>query len=168
MFIKKMKNKIQHYEKTALISASSQDVFNYVDDHKSFSSHMNKSSWMMGGGSMDTELDEGQGKVIGSHIRMKGKIFGINLFLDEIVTHREPPHRKVWETVGIPKLLVIGNYTMGFEINSENNNSRLRVFIDYELPTKKSTQWLGQLFGDMYAKWCVRLMINGVTEHFRK
>jgi len=26
---------------------------------------------------------------------------------------------------------------------------------------------LGVLFGDMYAKWCVRQMLNGVVEHFK-
>lgn len=161
-----MKSKIHHDEETSLIQASPEDVFNYADDHKHFSSHMNKSSWMMGGGSMKTELDEGQGKTVGSHIQMKGKVFGINLYLDEVVTHHEPPRRKEWETVGAPKLLVIGNYKMGFEISTKNSISQLKVFIDYELPEAIISRLLGQLFGKMYAKWCVRQMINGVTEHF--
>lgn len=163
-----MKSKIYHYEETSLIQATPEDVFNYVDDQKRFSSHMSKSSWMMGGGSMSTEFDEGQGKTIGSHIQMKGRVFGINLYLDEVVTLREPPHRKEWETVGVPKLLVIGNYKMGFEISPKDSVSQLRVFIDYELPTTTNSRWLGQLFGKMYAKWCVQQIANGVAEYFRK
>jgi hypothetical protein len=163
-----MKRKIHHYEETSLIQASPEEVFSYVDNHANFSSHMNKPSWMMGGGSMEIELDEGQGKTIGSHIQMKGQVFGINLYLDQVVMLREPPHRKEWETVGVPKLLVIGNYKMGFEINAMNRVSQLKVFIDYELPSTTISRWLGQLFGKMYAKWCVQQMANGVAEHFSR
>lgn len=158
----------RHYEDSALINAGSEDIFAYVDDHTRFSSHMNRSSWMMGGGSMKTEMDQGMGQNVGSHIRMRGNVFGISLFFDEVVTHHEPPRRKVWETVGTPKLLVVGNYRMGLEINDENGISRLRVFIDYMLPAAASTRWLGYLFGGIYAKWCVRQMIHGTMEQFKK
>lgn len=30
---------------------------------------------------------------------MSGKVFGVRLFLDEVVTRRNPPTDKVWETV---------------------------------------------------------------------
>ncbi|OGE82944.1 MAG: hypothetical protein A2846_02175 [Candidatus Doudnabacteria bacterium RIFCSPHIGHO2_01_FULL_49_9] len=157
----------KHYEDSVFIRAPAGQVFDYVDDHSRFSSHMSQSSWMMGGGRMNTELDDGRGQTVGSHIRLNGKVFGINLFLDEVVTHRQPPSRKIWETVGTPKLLVIGNYRMGLEISSENEGSRLRIFIDYELPTGVSTRWLGYLFGGIYAKWCVRQMVRGVCEQFK-
>ena len=44
---------------------------------------------------------------------MNGRILGLKLSLDEVVTERDPPARKVWETVGVPRLLVIGPYRMG-------------------------------------------------------
>lgn len=46
----KKDTELRHDEESLLISASPEDVFAYVDDHKRFSSHMNQSSWMMGGG----------------------------------------------------------------------------------------------------------------------
>ncbi|HCE31378.1 MAG: hypothetical protein UT54_C0067G0015 [Candidatus Daviesbacteria bacterium GW2011_GWB1_39_5] len=155
-----------HYQEAALIQASPNDAFNFIDDHNAFSSHMNKSSWMMGGGKMETQVDEGNGQKVGSHIRMSGKVLGINLFLEEVVTEYNPPHRKAWETVGNVTLLVIGNYQMGVEIVPENEESKLKIFIDYDFPTGVS-KLLGVLFGDMYAKWCVRQMLNGVVEHFK-
>ena len=163
-----MNKKRRHYEENTLISTSPQEVFNYVDNHSNFSSHMTKSSWMMGGSRMKVDLDEEKGKKIGSHIKMHGKVLGIELSLDEIVTKREPPKSKIWETVGTPKLLLIGPYQMGLEIKSQKGNSNLEVFIDYELPTTISTRWLGYLFGGIYAKWCVSQMINGTRNHFRK
>lgn len=156
----------KHYEDTSLIPASARDIFDFIDDHSRFSSHMNESSWMMGGGKMETKVDEGKGQKVGSHIQMTGKVLGISLFLDEVVTEYSAPHRKVWETVGNPKLLVIGNYQMGVDLSSENSRSSLTVFIDYELPNGV-LKLVGYLFGRMYAKWCVRQMLGGVTAHFK-
>ena len=127
---------------------------------------MNNPSWMMGGGKMETQVDEGKGQKVGSHIRMGGKVFGINLYLDEVVRERVPPNRKVWQTVGNPKLLVIGNYRMGVEVTSGNSKSKLKVFIDYELP-EGAAKLLGILFGGMYAKWCVKQMLRSTVDHFK-
>ena len=157
---------IRHYEGNILLHASLQKVFDYVDDHSKFSSHMNQSSWMMGGGSMNTSIDDGHGQRVGSHIRMNGKILGINLFLDEVVTIHEPPRAKRWETVGDVKLLVCGPYRMNINVEPQDNCTLLRVSIDYALPN--SNVWLGKLFGGMYAKWCVQLMIKGARDYFLK
>lgn len=161
-----MTKEMRHFEKNASIQASSQKVFGYVDDHSSFSAHMSQSSWMMIGGNMDTQTDEKRGQEVGSHIRMNGKVLGIKIFLDEVVTEHKPPFSKAWQTVGDLKLLVIGHYRMGLEISPENSYCKLKVYIDYELPQSFKTRWLGLLFGEIYAKWCVNQVINGVKEHF--
>ncbi len=57
------------------------------------------------------------------------------------------------------------DYQMGVEINSQDKASNLKVFIDYELP-KGVNRLLGYLFGDVYAKWCVRQMLDGAREEF--
>lgn len=157
---------MQHHEDSALIPARAEDVFAYVDDQPRLSSHMSQSSWAMGGGRMETSVDAGRGQEVGSHMRLSGRVLGIELFLEQVVTHREPPRNKAWETIGNPKLLVIGNYRMGLDITPQNDNSILRVFIDYELPATPGTRWLGYLFGRVYAKWCVRQMVQGAREHF--
>lgn len=156
----------KHLEKSATITANTTSVFDFIDDHVKLSSHMNKSSWMMGGGKMTTEVDEGNGQKVGSHIKMKGKIMGFNLFLDEVVTERSHPARKVWKTVGNPNLLVIGNYQMGVELTPEDNKTKLKVFIDYDLPGN-GAKVLGVMFGGMYANWCVDQMLNSVVDHFK-
>jgi len=154
-----------HYEESLTVLASPKDVFSFVDDHANFSSHMSKSSWMMGGGKMGVSIDAGQGQQVGSHIRLNGKAFGISIYLDEIVTQHQPPHLKVWETVGMPKLLIIGRYQMKIAINPKDTGSLLLVSIDYDLPP--AYPWLGKLFGGVYAKWCVRQMTRGVRDHFQ-
>lgn len=156
----------KHYEEHIVVNADADVLFRFADNHHNFSSHMNKSQWWMGGGRFETKIDEGKGQKVGSHIQMAGKILGIKMFLDEVIIKREPPFRKSWETVGNLNLLVIGNYELGFKITPENNNSKLKVYIDYELPRSLRTHWLGILFGGMYAKMCVQQMTNGVKNHF--
>lgn len=113
---------------------------------------------------METTIDEGGGKKVGSHIRLSGRAFGIRLSLDEVVTRYEPFRFKTWETVGTPELVVIGHYRLGVEITPQDAGSTLRIFIDYNLPEKNG--WLGRLFGRTYARWCVRQMLHGVRDHF--
>src|SRR3989304_1915829 len=118
-----MNKELKHYEERARIPTSPKALFSYVDDHSRFSSHMSRSSWMMGGGNMNVSVDEGGGQKVGSHIRLSGTAFGIKLSLDEIVTRHEPPNFKIWEAVGTPKLLIIGFYSMGIEIKPQNTHS---------------------------------------------
>jgi hypothetical protein len=153
---------MRHYEEVRPIPASAADVFALIDDHTRLSAHMSKSSWMMGGGKMDIAVDEGGGRRVGSHIKLSGTAFGIHVALDEVVTAHEPPRRKAWETVGEPRLLIIGAYKMAVAITPQSSGSTLQVSIDYE-PLRT---FLGVVFGDAYAKWCVRRMLNDAAAHF--
>ena len=153
----------RHSERTVSIPVSASDVFSFIDDHKRLASHMDKSSWMTGGGRMDVTIDARRGQAIGSHTTMSSKAFGLRLFLDEVVTSHEPPYRKTWETVGDPRLVVVGRYGMGFDIRERGEGCELRVWINYDLPPQR---WLGRLFGSAYAKWCVSQMINDTRIQF--
>ena len=115
---------------------------------------------------MLTMVDEGRGRRVGSHIRLDGRVLGLRLSLDEVVTEHDPPRRKVWETVGGPRLLVIGAYRMGFEIAADGPRSALRVFIDYALPERGASRWLGRAFGSWYARWCTRRMVSDAARAY--
>ena len=155
-----------HDESSALVSASPERVFALIDDHERLSTHMSQSSWRMGGGRMNTVLDERRGQRVGSHIRVSGRVLGLELSLDEVVTERQPPTRKVWETVRSPRLLVIGPYRMGFEVTPSGSGSLLRVFIDYAMPPSWPARWLGRVLGGYYAHWCTRNMVNDAVRQF--
>ena len=155
-----------HDESSVLVAASPERVFALIDNHEHLLSHMSQSSWRMGGGRMTTILDERRGQGVGSHIRVSGRVLGLELALDEVVTMREPPTRKVWETVGSPRLLVIGPYRMGFEVTPRGSGSLLRVFIDYALPSPWPGRLLGRVFGGYYAHWCTQRMVNDAVRQF--
>lgn len=115
---------------------------------------------------MTYEFDEGRGQTIGSRIRMSGAAFGLPLHVDEVVTAREAPYRKVWETVGAPRLLVVGSYEMGFEIKPALGGSNLRVWIAYDLAPGLFGRALGPLLAPRYARWCVGRMASDVVAFF--
>lgn len=152
-----------HEESRGTVKASPTEVFSRLDDHTRLSAHMSRRSWKMGWGKMETVLDDGRGKTIGSHIVLRGRVFGVSLYVDEVVIIREPPIRKSWETVGSPRLLIIGPYRMSFELSeSEPYQTLVSVRIDYD-PTPGL---LGQLFGRSYATWCTRQMLRDAQRAF--
>ena len=154
-------------ESSGFVQSPMDQVFAHIDDHTRLSSHMGEPSWRTGGGRMETELDEGRGQKVGSRICLSGRVFGVELSVEETVTERNPPRRKVWETTGAPKLLVIGHYRMGFELSPQGTGSVLRVFIEYGLPEGGLARWLGRLFGRYYARWCTQQMVDDAVTHFR-
>ncbi|WP_243073713.1 SRPBCC family protein [Microbacterium sp. SS28] len=151
-------------EASARLTATAEEVFTFLDDHRSIAVHMGAGrSPMMGGGEMALELDAGGGREVGSHIRMTGTAFGLKLALDQVVVERTPPTSKAWQTVS-QRLIVIGAYAMGFRIEPAASGTQLTVWIRYDAAPNRV---LGLLGGRMYARWCVRQMRDAAAAHFR-
>ena len=153
-------------EATVSVRAPPSRVFDYLDDQVRLAAHMEKPSTMMMGGKMSYDFDDAKGRAVGSVIKMSGGILGVKLFVEEIITDRDPPRRKVWETRGRPRILIIDAYRMGFDIESVGDSSSLRVFIEYNHPPALTWRILGTLFAPIYARWCVRRMAKDAQRHF--
>jgi len=147
-----------HHRSEVDVDASANELFAHLDDHRRLASHMEKPSLMMAGATMRVAADALRGQAVGSLIRVSGRVLGMDLAVEEVVTERSEPWRKTWETRGEPRLLVIGAYRMGFTIASREARSHLVVFIDYQLPQRGFARVLGLLFGRAYAAWCTRRM----------
>lgn len=147
-----------HHRNEVDVDAGAQRLFAYLDDHRRLAGHMEKPSLMMAGATMRVETDALRGQAVGSVIRVNGRVLGMDVLVEEVVTERVPPLRKTWETRGEPRLLVIGSYRMGFTISVQGDRSRLAVSIDYELPPRGFALGLGLLLGRSYAAWCTRRM----------
>jgi hypothetical protein len=135
-------------------------VFEILDDPLRLGRHMEKPSPMMLWGSMRYRLDEKGGRDVGSVICADGSVLGLQLSIVERITERVPPWRKVWETLEEPSLLVFGNYRLGFEIAPDDMGSRVRIFVDYDLPQTLLGRLFGPLGAPVYARWCVSRMIK--------
>lgn len=158
---------IRHrFDYSAGIAATPQEVFNYLDDPRRIGAHMSEGSLMMLGGTMQYRLDEGRGKEVGSVIRLSGRMMGLAVHVEEVITERVPPARKIWETVGAQRMIIIQDYRLGFEIASTASGTELRGFIDYTLPRGVVGRLLGSLAGPFYARWCVQRMVEGTRHNF--
>ena len=78
------------YESSGSVRSPMEQVFAHLDDHTRLSSHMSERSWRTGGGRMETDIDEGRGPTVGSRIRPSGRVFGVELSVEEIVVERAP------------------------------------------------------------------------------
>ena len=154
-----------HYERVVTLNASPEDAFAYLDDFRKLSAHMEKSSAMTMGSRMSISTDALEGRAVGARVRMEGRMLGMTLRLEEVVTERQPPFRKAWQT-DVADLLVIGQYQLGFSLSASGDRSQLRVSIDYDLPTRGFARWLGKLLGRTYARWCVHQMVDDAIARF--
>lgn len=153
-------------EITVEVNATGDLLFDHLDDQTRLAAHMERPSLMMMGGRMTYRFDDTKGRAVGSVIKIGGTFLGINLSVEEIVTERDPPRRKAWETSGRPRLLIIGAYRMGFETAPTNQHSKLRVFIQYDHPHAVAGRALGSLFAPIYARWCVKRMAQDAKRRF--
>jgi hypothetical protein len=156
-----------HFETQVEIDAPPAEVFDLLDDQRRLSAHMMESSWMMAGSRMTIDIDEKLGRAVGSKITLSGRVLGLSLIVEEVVTTYDPPSSKSWQTIGSPRLLVIGPYRMGFSLSPLQGGSLLRVFIDYSLPGAGASGVLGRVFGRAYAKWCTNRMARDAAKHFQ-
>ena len=115
---------------------------------------------------MTYEFDAASGRAVGSVIKMGGSILGFKLFVEEVVTEHQPPTRKVWETRGQPRILIMGAYRMGFEITPSGERSNLRVYIRYDRPLSLTGRLLSPILAPIYARWCVTRMATDAARHF--
>lgn len=155
-----------HDEIIVEVAASAAALFDHLDDQERLAAHMEKPSMMMMGGRMFYEFDAAKGRAVGSVIRMGGSFLWLRLFVEEVITDHEPPRLKIWETRGAPKLVIMGAYRMGLEIDPIDAGSRLRVFIDYQRPADLVGRVLGALFAPVYARWCVGRMAKNAPSQF--
>jgi hypothetical protein len=159
--------KYAHHDEISVdVSAAAAPLFDHLDDQERLGAHMNKPSMMMLGGRMFYGFDAARGRAVGSVIRMGGNFLWLNLFVEEVVSEHERPLRKTWETRGAARLLIIGPYRMGFEIEAVGELSRLRVFIDYDAPKSFVGRVFGALLAPVYARWCVQRMAEDARRTF--
>lgn len=155
-----------HHEASGFVTATPAALFAHLDDPLLLSGHMRQPSLAMMGTTMRVGTDALGGKAVGSVIRMEGRVLGIALGLEEAVSRREPPFYKAWDTLGEPRLLVIGAYRMGFRIGAAEGGSLLTIFIDYALPAARGMRWLARPLAPLYARWCCARMLRDAQHAF--
>ena len=156
----------RHEEVRCEVPASPAAVFRHIDRPERLSAHMSRKSWRLGGMSMSIETDADGGRAVGSHIRLAGRMLGIPLHVDCVIVDRVVNELKAWETVGTPRLLVIGAYRMSVRIAPHGGGSKVAIAIDYAMPSAPWQRALAVVLGRSYARWCVRQMADDLVRTF--
>jgi hypothetical protein len=87
---------------------------------------------------------------------------GLTIDFSETVTAYEPGRKKVWHTIGKPRLLIIDAYEMQVLVDSVHSSAaRLTIGIDYTLPTRPIWRLAGWLLAGAYSRWCLDSMVAG-------
>jgi polyketide cyclase/dehydrase/lipid transport protein len=154
-----------HEERSVHVNANPSTLFDHLDDFRRLGGHMEKPSWRTLGSAMKYSFDQQQGRSVGSVVTLTGQVVGAPLYLEEVVCERSPPQRKAWQTTGRPRLIVVGGYRMGFEIDPGIEGSSLKVVIDYELGGLWPS-WLARWLGRWYARWCIGQMARDAQARF--
>lgn len=154
----------RHFAQSAQLTIPHEQAFELLDDFERLGAHMMRPSWRMAGSHMRYEFDAARGRSPGARIRLTGSVFGVPLEIEEQVIERDAPLRKSWVTVGTPRMLVMRAYRMGFTLAPSSRSTSLEVFIDYALPLGGLGRVLGRLFADVYARWCVRNMVDAARQ----
>jgi len=144
--------------KSILINRPVEIVFAYVDDIKNTGWHMTKSSMPLMGGHLNLETVSGNDAGTGATYRWWGKVFGLTMDFTETVTEWEENKKRVWETIGQPKLIIMDSYIMSFEVTPKDNSTLLVFKISYELPRNIFNRFLGLILSGWYSNWCLNNM----------
>jgi hypothetical protein len=97
------------------------------------------------------ELIASCGRPVGFHIWLDGRMLGISLGVERVVVERVPNRVKAWETVGTPRLMVIGPYRMCVVIAPRKGHCAVTIAIDYAMPSAGWERILGRAFELVYA-----------------
>lgn len=151
---------MESLQKELLIQAPVEKVFSFMDDLSKTGMHMSGSSMMMAGSKLKLEHVSGPEKGVGAGFRWSGKMLGFELDFTVVVTKWVENAEKVWETIGMPKLIILGWYLMHLKTEPVTGGTLVSLEIQYIRPRGFFYKLLSILFARRYAEWCVTRMLN--------
>ncbi len=151
----------RHLDEILEINASPERVFRYLDNMQSVGEHMMKSSMPLMGGKLKLERLSSNPTGVSATYRYRGRVLFLPIDFSETVIEWVETKRKIWKTIGTPKLIILGNYEMGFELEQTQEGTKAHLWIDYEIPRPWFGRILGMLLADWYSRWCLRMMGSG-------
>jgi hypothetical protein len=157
-----------HLSQFVEIQASPQVVFDFMDDVHKAGWHMEQSSMPMMGSKMQIETLSKNQTGVGATYRWTGKVLGLPIDFSETVVKWENGRKRIWRTIGVPKIIIIGQYEMSFLVEPTKTGSRLSVSIDYELPKPIFWKFAGWLLAGWYSKWCLGNMCQDAKSGLEK
>lgn len=164
--ISKNKEKVRTIKRTAIINASPDKVFTFMDNIENTGMHMTKSNVPMFGSKLNIEWLTENKTGFGAKYRWTGNVLGMKMDFIVEVTKWEEAKEKIWETTGESKMIILSWYRMFLQLTAQNDgNTKAELGIDY---TRPKGGLLGFALAKRYAVWCVNSMLNDTKKQFNK
>jgi hypothetical protein len=156
--------------RSAIIAAPAERVFAYADDIRNLARHMSESRSMpMMGSTLKLDIVTPAVTGVGATYRYSGRMMGLTIDFSETVTQYELGRRKVWHTIGTPRLLIIAGYEMTVLVEPISiDSARLTIGIDYTLPRAGAWRAIGWLLAGTYSRWCLTSMVEGAKRDLER
>jgi hypothetical protein len=157
-------------DRSVVIAAPAERVFAYVDDIRNMARHMSEErSMAMMGSRLTLEIVTPEVTGIGATYRYFGRMMGLTLDFSETVTRYVPGREKGLRTIGDPRLLIIGGYEMGVNVQPLTEVScRLTITFGYDLPRAGLWRIVGWALAPWYGRWCLDSMTQGAKRELER
>ena len=147
-------------KKEMIIHSPPQKVFAFMDDLSKTGMHMTENSMMMMGSKLMLEQLPGPCRGVGATFHWHGKVMGMPVDITETVTKWIEGQEKVWETIGQPKIIILGWYRMILKTKPSKEGTLASLQIDYTQPDGWFYKLLYFLLSRWYCNWCLNNMLN--------
>jgi len=141
-------------QETAVLPALPARVFEWIDTPANTGLHMSRPSMAMLGGSLQVERLSPNAAGVGATYRSWGRVLGLRIDFTTRVTVWLPEREKSVETIGEPRLIVIGDFQMRSSITRLDSSTRLVLALAYNLPAGWFGRLLGRVLARPYVRWC--------------
>lgn len=155
-------------KKEITVRASPEKVFTFMDDLSKTGIHMSQSSMMMMGSKLTLEQLEGPSKGVGATFHWSGKVMGMPIDITETVTKWIENKEKVWETIGSPKIIILGWYRMSLKTENVGESTLASLQIEYTKPNGWFYKILSFFFAGWYSRWCLNNMLTDTRMQLEK
>lgn len=140
--------------------APPEKVFQYLDNLGVTGMHMTQSSAMMMGNKLHLEYLTQNHSGLGTKYRWTGKIVGLEMNFTVEVTKWNNGIEKIWETVGVAKMIIYSWFCMRLFVFIEDNTTVAELSISYRRPKEWFRKLISFLLADLYCVWCLRKMLS--------
>lgn len=161
-------SKMRSLKKDIIINAPLEIVFARMDDLSKTGMHMSNSSMMMMGSKLMLEQLPGPSQGLGASFHWSGSVMGMPIDITETVTKWVVNKEKIWETIGTPKIIILGWYRMILKTEAVKEGTEASLQIDYTKPRGAFRIILYYLLSHWYCNWCLNNMLNDTKIHFDK
>lgn len=152
------------FQKTIAINAPPETIFAFMDDIHNSGMHMTGRSMAMFGSRLNLEVLSTASTGPDVSYRWKGRIVGLPVDFTVVVKKWIKDVEKVWETIGHPKVIVIGWFRMFLNLTPVDGKTSVTLGITYDRPKGLLGKLLCLLLGPWYAKWCLKKMLRDANK----